>query len=224
LTEARSPRSSAVVWLGAVVAVAAAVAGVWLGVHRFGVPTAGPVPAPVELRAGTALMPPKPLAHFVLTDQDGHEMTETSLRGKWTFAAIGYTTCPDVCPLTMATFVALKRDISTGRSGAASQFLFISVDPRRDTPKGLGQYVHHFDPEFLGATGPDAVLESLTRDLGALYARVDDPNSALGYTVDHSASIYLIDPQARLAAIFSTPQDAAAMARDFAVLLHRTGS
>jgi protein SCO1 len=63
-------------------------------------------------------------------------------------------------------------------------------------------------------------LQSLTRDLGGLYARVDDPGSALGYTMDHSASIFLIDPQGRLAAIFSTPHDPTMMARDFATLAH----
>jgi protein SCO1 len=201
------------------VALFAALAGLWLGMHRFGDRSTGSVPAAGQLEAGTALPQPKPLAHFVLSDQDGREMTEASLRGKWTFAAIGYTTCPDVCPMTMATFVALKRQIGVVAPGQGPQFLFISVDPDRDTPERLAQYVRHFDPGFVGATGSGDGLKTVTRDLGGLYARVEDPNSALGYTMDHSAAIYLIDPDARLAAIFSAPHDAQAMARDFAALV-----
>jgi len=145
-------------------------------------------------------------------------MTEASLRGTWTFAALGYTSCPDVCPMTMATFAALQRQIGSAEGGQAPRFLLISVDPERDTPERLAQYVHHFHPGFLAATGAQPVLQALARDLGGLYVRVDDPKSALGYTVDHSAAIYLLDPDARLAAIFSTPHDPTKMARDFAAL------
>jgi protein SCO1/2 len=160
---------------------------------------------------------PKPLKPFVLIDQDGRTLTGEGLSGNWTFAAIGYTTCPDVCPMTMATFVALARQIGVAE-GTGPRFLFISVDPGRDTPERLAQYVRHFNPGFQGATGTESDLQALARDLGTLYARVDDPKSALGYTMDHSASIYLIDPQGRLAAIFSAPHDPAMMARDFATL------
>ncbi len=205
-------------WLragGAAVALAAALAGLWFGMQWFGRP--GPAPAAPQLQAGTALPQPKPLKPFTLTDQDGGTLTNTGLHGHWTFAAIGYTTCPDVCPMTMATFKALSGRIAAA-GGPVPQFLLVSVDPGRDTPERLAQYVRHFDPSFQGATGADAALAGVARDLGALFARVEDPGSALGYTLDHSASIYLIDPQGRLAALFSTPHDPAAMARDFAVL------
>jgi protein SCO1/2 len=202
----------------AIMALAALLAGVWFGLDRFAsAPPAAERPA-AQLQAGTALPQPKPLAHFVLVDQDGREFTEARLRGRWTFAAIGYTTCPDVCPMTMATFVALQQRLAAPVSDEGPRFLFISVDPERDTPERLAQYVHHFDSEFLGATGSDAALHALVADLGGLYARAEDPGSALGYTMDHSASIYLIDPQARLAAIFSTPHDPAMMAQDYGVL------
>lgn len=215
---AGSPRRGVVVGIAALVALAAALAGLWVGMQRFGPgPGVAAVP-PVALQAGTSLPMPKPLGHFVLTDQDGRELTEESLLGRWTFAAIGYTTCPDICPLTMASFVALNREIGTSGAAERPQFLFISVDPQRDTPGRLAQYVRHFDPAFLGATGEDKVLRALVGDLGGLYARAEAPDSALGYTMDHSASIYLIDPQGRLAAIFSTPHDPAMMAKDYAAL------
>lgn len=201
------------------VALLAALAGLWLGADWYGQHRARPSPVATQLQAGTALPRPKPLTPFVMTDQDGREMTEAALGGKWTFAAIGYTTCPDICPMTMATFVALHERIGTTAGGQGPQFLFISVDPERDTPARFAQYLHHFHPDFLGATGPEAVLKGVTRDLGALYARVNDPQSALGYTMDHSASIYLIDPRGQLAAIFSPPHDPTLMVQDFMTLV-----
>lgn len=213
-------RPKATAPIAVVVALVAAVLGLWFGKDWSGSGRQTPAPGgpAVQLQAGTALPQPKRLAHFVLTDQDGREFTEASLRGKWTFAAIGYTTCPDICPMTMATFAALQRQIGAAAGRQGPQFLLISIDPQRDTPERLAQYVRHFQPGFLGATGQDEVLQAVTRDLGGLYARVDDPSSALGYTMDHSASIYLIDPDGRLTAIFSTPHDPAIMVRDFATL------
>jgi protein SCO1 len=211
-------RSRATAPIAVGVAVVAAVLGLWFGADWSGRQTNGPGGQAPKLEAGTALPQPKRLAPFVLIDQDGRELTEARLLGKWTFAAIGYTSCPDICPMTMATFAALHRQIGEAAGRQKPQFLLISIDPQRDTPDRLAQYVRHFDPGFLGATGKDDVLQAVTRDLGGIYARVDDPNSALGYTMDHSASIYLIDPDGRLAAIFSTPHDPTSMARDFAAL------
>lgn len=207
-----------------VVALLAALVGLWFGADWYGHHRGGPSPVvPAQLQAGTALPWPKPLAPFVMTDQDGREMTEAALRGKWTFAAIGYTTCPDICPMNMATFVALQQRIGATARGPGPQFLLISVDPERDTPERFAQYVRHFHPDFLGATGSDDILKAVTRDLGALYARVNDPQSALGYTMDHSASIYLINPQGQLVAIFSAPHDPALMVQDFMALVHTAG-
>lgn len=222
MTAGASTRPGVAAVVSVAVALAAVFAGLWFGADWSAKRTADLGAPAAQLQAGTALSQPKRLAPFVLTDQDGREMTEASLRGQWTFAAIGYTTCPDVCPMTMATFMAIQRQLGAAAGGRGPQFLLISVDPERDTPERLAQYVRHFHPGFLGATGSTEVLRALTRDLGGLYARVDDPKSALGYTMDHSASIYLIDPDGRLAAIFSTPHDPTMMARDFSVLARAT--
>jgi len=218
-----STRSGLTAWLAIAVILIAGLGGLWFGADWFGNRRAEPSPVAAQLEAGTALPQPKRLAHFVMTDQDGQEMTEAALRGKWTFAAIGFTTCPDICPMTMATFVALHQRIDAAPGGQGPQFLLISIDPDRDTPERLAQYVRHFHPDFLGATGSDEVLRAVTRDLGGIYARVNDPKSALGYTMDHSASIYLIDPDGQLAAIFSMPHDPAMMVRDFMALVHAAG-
>jgi protein SCO1/2 len=159
------------------------------------------------------------LADFALVDQDGQPFSLANLRGRWTFLAIGYTHCPDVCPTTLATFAAVQGRIaalsSKGEAVAPSQFLFISVDPERDSPERLAHYVRYFDPAFLGATGDDAQLRVLVAQLGLLYAKVEDQDTAMGYLVDHSAWILLVDPEGRLTAIYMPPHDPERIAADF---------
>jgi protein SCO1/2 len=212
------PSSSGVLGRAAfVVAVVAAAAGVWFGMDYFA-PSVPPAPEAIELKAGTMLPRPKPLQPFDLSGVDGKPFTLESLRGHWTFLAIGYTSCPDICPTTLATFRALSEQVNPKGGQRRAEFLFVSVDPERDTPERLAKYVHYFDPGILGATGSDDSLQGLTKQLGLPYARVEQPGSAMGYLMDHSAAIVLIDPEARLIAIFSAPHDPKKMAADFAAI------
>jgi len=196
------------------VAVLALAAGSWLGLSLLG-NGRGPTPPLDEVRAATLLPLPKPLSPADLTDQDGEPFRLDRLAGRWTFLSFGYTSCPDVCPMTMATFVALRRELSQKGKDPHTAFLFVSVDPERDTPQRIAQYVRWFDPSFLGATGDHRELQALTGQLGVLYARSEQRDSALGYLVDHTASILLLDPKGRLSAIFSAPHNVTAMAADF---------
>jgi len=203
------------------VGILAAVAGVWLGVSYFdfgsGVGTALPVE---KMRAGTPLPQPKVLSSFSLTDQDSRPFGLDDLKGRWSFVSIGFTSCGHVCPTNMATYEAIDRAINAADEEPTANFLFISVDPERDSPERLGRYVRRFNPRFLGATGSHDQLQSLARALGVMYARSAEQETGGTdyYRVDHSASILLLDPQARLVAVFSWPHDSAAMAADFAVM------
>ncbi len=195
------------------IGILAAAAGIWLGVSHF--KTGAVPPPPVEhMRAGTPLPQPKVLSPFSLTDQDTQPFGLDDLKGHWTFVSIGFTSCGYVCPTNMATYRDLDREIT----GPAVDFLFISVDPERDSPERLSQYVREFNPRFLGATGSHDQLRSLTRELGVMYARSPEQEAGTDYMVDHSASILLLDPQARLAAVFSWPHDSGAMVADFTVM------
>ena len=196
-------------------AIAALSLGLWFGLQQFQTGMQGPT----DLHAATALYPPRPLRNFALTGDDGQPFTLDSLRQRWTFLSIGYTHCPDICPTTLATFDAVAKQANS--AAKRPQFLFVSVDPERDTPEKLRQYVTYFNPEFRGATGPQEALNKLTGQLGLIYRRVDGQDTALGYLVDHSASILLIDPLGRLAAIFSAPHDPGAMAQDYITITSR---
>jgi protein SCO1/2 len=200
------------------------VLGVALAALGFGLWTARALLSPpgLALEAGTLLPQPRPLGAFALTDTEGQPFTPESLRGRWTMLAFGYASCPDVCPLTMATFRDLRARMAASGHADAVRFVLVSVDPERDALPALKEYVRYFDPAFRGATGPHAALQQLTSQLGVVYRRAD-AGSALGYLVDHSASLVLLDPQGRLAAIFGPPHDPAAMARDLAALAGRPG-
>ena len=198
------------------VAIAALSLGLWLGLQQFQTRMQAPPP----LRSATTLNPPRALQDFALTGDDGGPFTLESLREHWTFLSIGYTHCPDVCPTTLATFNAV--DQQTVSAAQRPEFLFVSVDPERDTPEKLGQYVTYFNPDFHGATGDQDALKNFTGQLGLIYGKVEGENTALDYLVDHSASILLIDPLGRLAAIFSAPHDPTAIAQDFVAITNQT--
>ncbi len=124
----------------------------------------------------------------------------------------GFTHCPDICPTTLALFAALRGRLP----GDEIQFVFVSVDPERDTPERIADYLAHFDARLVGATGTRMEIERFTKSLG--LAQVRNPGVGGDYTVDHSAALVLIDPKARVAGYFQPPHDAEALAADLAPL------
>jgi protein SCO1/2 len=199
------------------IVLVATVTGIWFGMLFFG-GGLEPRSIAVDLKSATLLPEPKPLEDFSLVGQDQQPIDRDALKGRWTFLAFGYTHCPDVCPTMMATYDALERELA--KSGAEPQpdFLFVSVDPERDSPERVGEYVGYFNPRIRGATAGHEVLRPLVDQLGILYRRADDQDTTEGYMVDHSAAMLLLDPEARLAAIFGAPQNPQTMAEDFRII------
>lgn len=171
-------------------------------------------PAPVVLRSGTAMLQPRPIGEFELVDQHGQALTRKSFEGRWSLVFAGFTNCPDICPTTLATLATLKTRLHERNSEL--QVVFLSVDPERDTPALLAQYLGHFDPGMIGATGAREQIDRLCADLGLVYIR--NPGAAGDYTVDHSAALVLVDPQAQIAAYFQPPFDLDGLAADFVAL------
>jgi protein SCO1 len=174
----------------------------------------GPTPEHATLYAEL-----RPLPAFSLVDHANAPFGPERLRGRWTFLFFGFVNCPDVCPTTLAMLADVRDriegdDPQYALPGNAPQVVLVSVDPARDTPPVLARYVAHFDPSFIGVTGSAADIESLTRALGvAVFVGAPGPDGA--YAVDHTAAIFLVDPEGRAAALFSTPHDAGAVARDY---------
>jgi len=154
---------------------------------------------------------PKPtsLKPFHLIDQANESFGLEELKGKWTFLYFGYTSCPDVCPMTTDELNMVSKKIATKPGYQRdTQFVFVSVDPYRDTPELLRKFTAYFDFNLLGVVAPVEVLNQLTEQLGVFHRRLivqDRETNRQEYAVEHSADIYLIDPQGRPVAKFSSP-------------------
>jgi protein SCO1/2 len=211
-----SGKSSTILRGGAVLAAILALAtGYWLSDFLL-----GRHPEQSGIHA-TILGEPRDIQPFTLIDHTGMNFDNRSLQGRWSFLFFGYTHCPDVCPttLTLLNSVAHKLEGLENRV----QFVFISVDPERDTPEKLGQFVSSFNGAFIGVTGTDETINALTRQLGVTYTRVTETSGSDGsgkfnYLMDHSASVLLIDPAGRLHTVFTPPLNATDMARDFKLI------
>nr|VFK58669.1 MAG: protein SCO1/2 [Candidatus Kentron sp. TC] len=169
----------------------------------------------------TILGEPREIPPFTLLDHHGNPFTQANLRGQWTFLYFGYTACPDVCPTTLGALTRADRLLRAEPGGTHPKFVFISVDPERDAPEQLARYVPYFNPNFLGVTGAEEEIANLARPLGVVYRRVYGDDSESSYIMDHSASISLVDPQGRMAAVLSPPHHASAIARNFREIASR---
>jgi len=156
---------------------------------------------------------------FMLTDHSGKTRTLAEFRGKVVVMFFGYVLCPDVCPTTLAELKAVKEQL--GEDGKRLQVLFVTVDPERDTPKLLAEYVPAFDPSFLGLYGDSAATAKVAKDFRVFYQKVPGKTPA-SYSVDHTAGSYVFDPQGRLR-LYARHGNAANLAADIRTLLHTAG-
>jgi protein SCO1 len=132
---------------------------------------------------------------FALTATDGTAVADQTYRGKWLIVYFGYTYCPDVCPTTLMEIAGALNAL--GPRADMVQGLFITVDPQRDTAVVLNDYLKSFDPRFVGLTGTHAQIAAAARAFHVFYERNDTNDGS--YLFDHSAYIYLVDPDGRLA-------------------------
>lgn len=132
---------------------------------------------------------------FALTRADGAPFSSQMLRGKVVVLSFGYTSCPDVCPTTLNTVSVLLRTLGHRAKQVAP--VFISVDPQRDQPGPLRQYLSYFHRSIIGLTGTETQLQSVARQFGT-FIRYHTPNETGAYQVDHSGSIYIIDREGHL--------------------------
>lgn len=161
------------------------------------------------------LAQPDALVGFELVKHDETPFGNAALKDRWSFLIFGYTFCPDFCPTTLVVFNELHRLLAQQPGGVRDvQFVMVTVDPQRDTPKQLKAYVPQFNPEFIGVTGNAPVITRLADSLGAVFEKHSGSNGA-GYLMDHSSTAYLIDPQGRLRAVFAPPHVAVDMAAGF---------
>jgi protein SCO1 len=156
---------------------------------------------------GEVIEPPAPAPDFTLRTADGKPFRLSDQRGNVVVLYFGYTSCPDVCPTTLAQLADVKGQL--GEAAARLRVALVTVDPERDTPQRLRIYIQAFDPTFLGLTGSKQALGKVWKAYGVFAEKKRVVGSPLGYLVDHSAKTYVIDAEGRLrlAMPFGTPND-----------------
>jgi protein SCO1/2 len=154
---------------------------------------------------------------FELVDHNSGVFDNAALEQHWSFLFFGYTYCPDVCPTTLSVLNSIAQRLQD--VDADIRFVMVTVDPARDTPERLAEFVTYFNGDFLGVTGTDQGLEQLTRQLGILYERVQQEPGSESYLMDHTAAVFLFDPDGRYHAVFSPPLSVEAIAGDFRKML-----
>jgi len=189
----------------------------------------------LKLEGAMVLSPPKVLSKFTLKQRDLGEFTTENTKGEWSLFFFGYTHCPDVCPTELFMLSEMMRAIEKNPDSVvkAPQVVFVSVDPQRDSPDSLQEYAGYYHPSFLGVTGEQEMVDGLSRSMGAIYERVYYLNGKQlmideeeeipeglenSYLINHSASIFLLNPDGEMHAIFSTPHNPDVMVRDLATI------
>jgi protein SCO1/2 len=207
-----TPRTVRAAILTAAAAAAALGVGLWLylAAQRQAVP---------EIH-GYVLATPRELPAVELVDEDGAPFRPAAFAGSWSFLYFGYTYCPDVCPLTLVELAALKRQLAADAFPEPASFYLVSVDPQRDTPARLREFVAYFDSELRGLTGSTEALAALATATETLFD-VPEDRSGDNYLVSHSSNVVLLDPDGRFHAVFTPPHDPTTLATDLAKLTAR---
>lgn len=144
---------------------------------------------------------------FSLIDQNGNRVTEKDFRGRYTLVFFGFTSCPDICPAGLQLVAAALENLG----GKADRIVpvFISVDPERDTPEKLGEYIRNFDARFVGLTGTPEEIAKAAKAYRVYYKKVPNADLPDDYSIDHTSIFYLMDPEGEFVTHFSptTPID-----------------
>ena len=165
---------------------------------------------------GLLLESPKPAADFTLAGAGGKEVKLSDYRGKLVVLYYGYTFCPDVCPTTLAEVTKAVRAL--GKKAEDVQVIMVTVDPERDTPERLAEYMAFFNPSFVGLSGtPDQIAEAATPF--GIYYQKNEGTPASGYLVDHTATVNVLDREGRMRLVWPFGTEGDAMAADLKQML-----
>lgn len=160
------------------------------------------------------------IPQFTLSDVDGEPLTEAMFKERWSLVFFGFTSCPDVCPTTLSVVKGVVERLEE-EGAEPPQVVFVTVDPARDSASRMKEYVAYFNEDFVGVTGEQTALHELTKELGIVVVFTANDENPEAYTVDHTASLLLIDPERRVRAKLSAPHEIETIVADYLTL--RTG-
>lgn len=167
------------------------------------------VMSPKEMVNAGAIMfqLPREISDFQLSNKNGGEFSNQDLKGQWTLVFFGFTYCPDICPITLALFDQLNTKLSETSYADDTKFLLVSVDPARDTPEKLKEYVEYFNPNFEAVTGDFVMTKRFANQLNVAFRKVVTNQEAGDYTIDHGGNVALINPDGRYQGFYKPPLD-----------------
>ena len=187
------------------------------GALAAGVFVATKLNRPAELQSGFVVPLSNALPDFSLLDQSGGQVNANTFRGQWDLVFFGFTNCPDICPTTLQVLANAKRELIDSGATTLPRIVLVSVDPERDTPELLGQYVDYFGEGNLGVTGTLEGIKTLTAALGIYFEK--SPIESGDYGVDHSAAVLVINPDGEFSALFSAPHLVASYVHDLPIIM-----
>lgn len=194
------------------VAILVTIVAVVIGLQVYKVTREPPLDREALREQGTVVFEqPRRLTDFELVNHRGEPFTDKSLEGVWTLAFFGFTQCPDICPVTMAELSRMMGELSPERA-ANTQVLLVTLDPARDTPEVLAEYVPHFHEDFVGVTGEFLTLKRLANEANVAFAKVTLEDD---YTIDHGGQVVLFNPRGDYHAFFKPPFDPAKLAEHY---------
>jgi len=155
---------------------------------------------------------PRTLAPFTVTDHLGQPFGLEQMSGKWSLLFFGYTHCPDACPLTLTVLKDFYEKLAGENAAGDVQVIFVTVDPARDTPEQMANYVRYFNGKFIGLTGTVEQISTLAQQIGVLFYKADNNED---YAMAHSVAVYLISPAREWVGVFAPPHNAEDMLARF---------
>ncbi|MFT3741945.1 MAG: SCO family protein [Gammaproteobacteria bacterium] len=172
-----------------------------------------------SFESATIFPQPRRVPDFQLIDSNNQPLTLNNLKGHWSLLFFGFTRCPELCPTTLAVLKQAYKNLAAAHQTVVPQMVFISVDPESDSLARIRDYVHSFNPAFLGATGSAQTLSQLTESFSVLYMKVKSAQADGDYTIDHSGTILIVNPQGQFAGVFTLPHDANKISHDIQTLM-----
>lgn len=189
-------------------------AGVWTAVSMQR--------AAAVLTTATTLPVASELPAFSLLDHNSQAISQQVFAGQWDLVFFGFTHCPDVCPITLQVLSAARRQLREDGVNPLPRIVLVSVDPERDTPAKLAEYIAAFGDGNLGITGDLDELRKLTSSLGIYFQKQDSDEEF--YSVDHSAVVIVMDPTGRMHSLFSAPHKIENFVHDLPLLMKNGGA
>lgn len=199
-------------------AVLALLFGMWARYNLHGEEISKPV-----FLSATLFDQPRSVTPFKLTDTNNHNFGLDNFKGHWSLVFFGFTNCPDLCPTTLATLNQTYKVFEKNPTMTKPQVVFISVDPEQDNPAKIKNYLSSFNPNFLGATGSESQIGQLTQELSVMFTKILPANSEQ-YSIDHSGTIVIINPQGQFSGVFTLPHDPNKIAQDVQTLIASSAS